>query len=94
MLIPQLSHADRHIRYAARVALERIPTPLWQTRVLAEDDPDCVIGGVVAWRTRSIRRPNGAALGTRPARLQQAHGAAAVGLFASLVAGLHSTGRA
>ena len=48
MLIPLLAHTDRHIRYAARVALERIPTPLWQTRVLGQDDPDCVIAGVVA----------------------------------------------
>ncbi len=46
-LIPLLAHSDRYIRYAARVALERLPPALWQTRVLAEEDPDCVIGGVV-----------------------------------------------
>ena len=46
-LIGLLSHADRHIRYAARVSLERLPPQLWQERVLAADEPDCVIGGVV-----------------------------------------------
>jgi putative heme-binding domain-containing protein len=46
--IPLLSHADRHLRYAARVALERIAPNLWQNRVLAETNPDTVIGGVVA----------------------------------------------
>ena len=48
MLVPRLAHPDRHIRYAARVALERMPLAVWQARVLAADDPDCVIGGVVA----------------------------------------------
>ncbi len=47
-LIGLLSHPDRHIRYAARVSLERVPHDQWQDRVLTAADPDCVIGGVVA----------------------------------------------
>ena len=42
-----LSHADRHIRHAARVSLERLPLAAWQERVLARTDPDALIGGVV-----------------------------------------------
>ncbi|HEX4144769.1 MAG TPA: c-type cytochrome [Pirellulales bacterium] len=42
-----LSHADQHIRHAARVSLERLPANLWQDRVLSATDPDTVIGGVV-----------------------------------------------
>jgi putative heme-binding domain-containing protein len=40
---PQLAHADRHIRYAARVALEHQDIKLWQARALAEKDPVAVI---------------------------------------------------
>jgi putative heme-binding domain-containing protein len=46
-LVGLLGHADRHIRYAARVALERLSPDLWKDRVLASKDPDTVIGGVV-----------------------------------------------
>jgi putative heme-binding domain-containing protein len=46
-LIGLLAHDDRHIRYAARVSLERLPLDAWQDRVLSAADPDCVIGGVV-----------------------------------------------
>jgi len=46
-LVPHLGHADRHIRYAARVALERLPTSLWQARVLAEKNPEAIITGAV-----------------------------------------------
>lgn len=35
-LLPLLSHAERHIRYAARVALERIPTEFWAKQALAK----------------------------------------------------------
>jgi putative heme-binding domain-containing protein len=45
---PHLSHADRFIRYAARVALEHQPVNLWQERVLAEKDPVKLITGAVA----------------------------------------------
>lgn len=46
-LVPQLSHADRHIRYAARVALERAPVDLWQDRVLGEKNDEALITGAV-----------------------------------------------
>ena len=47
-LWPHLKHADRFIRYAARVALEHQPVKLWQDRVLAEKDADTLIAGGVA----------------------------------------------
>lgn len=47
-LYPYLSHSDRHIRYAARVALEWQDPAAWQNRVLAEEHPDALIQGVVA----------------------------------------------
>jgi putative heme-binding domain-containing protein len=37
--IPLLSHPDRFIRYAARVALEHQPIDLWRHAALAVDDP-------------------------------------------------------
>lgn len=46
---PALGHADRHIRYAARVALEHRPVALWQDRVLAETDPQTLITACVAF---------------------------------------------
>ncbi|MCE9606714.1 MAG: c-type cytochrome [Planctomycetia bacterium] len=46
-LVPHLGHADQHIRYAARVALERLPLAAWQEQVLASDDAETVIIGVV-----------------------------------------------
>ncbi len=46
-LYPHLSHADRHIRYAARVALERAAAKLWQDKVLAEKNDEALITGAV-----------------------------------------------
>ncbi len=37
--IPHLSHPDRFIRYAARVALEHQPIELWRDKALAVSDP-------------------------------------------------------
>jgi putative heme-binding domain-containing protein len=45
---PQLSHADRHIRYAARVALEHQKVARWQDRALAEKNPQAAIQAIVA----------------------------------------------
>lgn len=45
---PNLKHADRHIRYAARVALEHREIKLWQDRVLKERDPQTLITAAVA----------------------------------------------
>lgn len=36
---PHLGHSDRHVRYAARIALEHQPTELWAERVFEEKDP-------------------------------------------------------
>lgn len=45
---PKLGHADRFIRYAARVALEHQKPSLWQDRVLDERDAETLITGAVA----------------------------------------------
>jgi putative heme-binding domain-containing protein len=47
-LWPYLGHTDRFIRYAARVALEHQPVKLWQERALVEQNPDALLGGIVA----------------------------------------------
>ncbi|HEY1784007.1 MAG TPA: c-type cytochrome [Pirellulales bacterium] len=56
-----LSHADRHIRHAARVSLERLPLAAWQDRVLAATDPVVVITGVVGL-ARTVDSPAQGAL--------------------------------
>ncbi len=48
LILPNLDHDDRFIRHAARVALERIPTALWQDRLLAKPDGWAVILGALA----------------------------------------------
>ena len=45
---PFLSSPDRFMRYAARVALENQKPELWQSRVLAENNPVALIEGSVA----------------------------------------------
>jgi putative heme-binding domain-containing protein len=45
--LPQLSHPDRFIRYAARVALEHQPIELWQQRALAVTEPRGVIAAAI-----------------------------------------------
>ncbi|MBM3880119.1 MAG: c-type cytochrome [Verrucomicrobia bacterium] len=47
-LWPALGHADRAIRYAARVALEHQPVGAWQERALAERDPRRQLTALVA----------------------------------------------
>jgi putative heme-binding domain-containing protein len=47
-LVEKLNHPDRHIRYAARVGLERLPTSLWASRVLDSSDPQIAITGGAA----------------------------------------------
>jgi putative heme-binding domain-containing protein len=46
-LIPYLGHDDLHIRYAARVGLERIPVKFWATSVLNSADINTRINGIV-----------------------------------------------
>ncbi|MCX6856457.1 MAG: c-type cytochrome, partial [Verrucomicrobia bacterium] len=45
---PYLSHSDRHVRYAARVAIERLPVDLWKEKALAEKHPQALIEAIVA----------------------------------------------
>ena len=45
---PHLSHADRTIRYAARLAIENQELNLWQDRVFAESDARAVIHASIA----------------------------------------------
>jgi putative heme-binding domain-containing protein len=47
-IYPHLGHADRFIRYAARLALEHQEPNLWQERVLNEKDAETLITGSVA----------------------------------------------
>ncbi len=43
-----LSHVDRHIRYAARIALEFIPAGQWQARIVTEKNPDALMTSAIA----------------------------------------------
>ncbi|MEK6249853.1 MAG: c-type cytochrome, partial [Planctomycetales bacterium] len=51
---PYLSHQDRHIRFAARIALEHQPTPRWQSRTLVEKNPVRQIHAIIAL-ARSVK---------------------------------------
>lgn len=46
-LVGHLASADRHVRYAARVALERVPSNQWAEKVLASTDANTIITGTV-----------------------------------------------
>ena len=48
LAVPQLSSADRFVRYAARVALEHQPIDLWRDKALAVQDPRGVITAAIA----------------------------------------------
>ena len=43
-----LGHADRHIRWAARVAVEHQPVSEWQNEALAEKDPQASLSALCA----------------------------------------------
>jgi len=45
---PHLGHADRLVRYAARVAIERQPAKLWAARALAQTEPVAALESAVA----------------------------------------------
>jgi putative heme-binding domain-containing protein len=45
---PHLDSADRYVRYAARLALERNPLEQWQTRALAEKRPQAALTALLA----------------------------------------------
>ena len=60
--LPHLGHADRHIRYAARVALEAQPVGLWQTQVLELSDPRGRIHGALGLARQASAEQRGAVL--------------------------------
>lgn len=45
---PHLKHADRFIRYAARIAVEHQPVSQWQARALNEKDPQILTQAMIA----------------------------------------------
>lgn len=45
---PYLSHADRRVRFTARVAIERQPVAAWAEKALAETNPQAAIEAFVA----------------------------------------------
>ena len=60
--LPHLGHADRHIRYAARVALEAQPVGQWQTQVLDLSDPRGRIHGALGLARQASAEQRGAVL--------------------------------
>ena len=45
---PNLSHSDRFVRYAARVAIEHLPVDSWKGKAFAETNPDATILAALA----------------------------------------------
>lgn len=45
---PQMGNADRFIRYAARIAVERQPVDQWQSRALTEAQPEASLNALLA----------------------------------------------
>jgi putative heme-binding domain-containing protein len=45
---PYLSHEDRFIRYAARIAIEHQPVELWKEKALAETSPEALLQATIA----------------------------------------------
>ncbi len=74
---PHLGHADRFVRFAARVALEHQPAADWKERALAEKDPRAALAALLALARvgeRSLRSALLEALGRLDwAKLDEAH---------------------
>jgi putative heme-binding domain-containing protein len=45
---PHLGHADRHVRHAARTAIELLPVEAWRAKALSETRPDAAIEAIIA----------------------------------------------
>ncbi|HEV7381814.1 MAG TPA: heme-binding protein, partial [Dyadobacter sp.] len=45
---PNLSHADRSVRYAARLAIEHQPVAEWKSKALSETNPEAKINALLA----------------------------------------------
>lgn len=52
-----LNHSDREVRFAARVAIERLPVSLWKDKALNETQPQALIEALVALARASGKRP-------------------------------------
>lgn len=50
---PYLSHSDRFIQFAARIAVEQQPLAQWQEKALAEKDPAALIQAMIALTRQS-----------------------------------------
>ncbi|HLO81874.1 MAG TPA: hypothetical protein VK166_12990 [Chitinophagaceae bacterium] len=48
LALPYLGHSDRHIRYAARLALEHQPLDSWKSKVFALQDPLAITQAMIA----------------------------------------------
>jgi putative heme-binding domain-containing protein len=59
---PHLGHADRWLRFAARVAVERQPVSLWAQRAVAENRPIALIEAAVALSHAGAREQRDALL--------------------------------
>ncbi|MDX2035627.1 MAG: c-type cytochrome [Isosphaeraceae bacterium] len=59
---PLLSHEDRFIRYAARVALEHQPVATWKDRVTAERNPEALVTAAVGLARQGEPSARGALL--------------------------------
>jgi putative heme-binding domain-containing protein len=62
---PYLSHSDRNVRYAARVAIERLPVEVWKDKALSETHPVALIEGIIA--LARVSGAKGAYEGGKPA---------------------------
>lgn len=68
-LLKLFEHSDRWVRFAARVALERIPTDKWKAAVLLSDSPDVTIPGLYALLRLGSPEPPTRDIGDKLARL-------------------------
>lgn len=62
---PYLSHSDRNVRYAARVAIERLPVELWKEKALSEKHPVALVEAIIA--LARVSGAKGSYEGGRPA---------------------------
>ena len=69
LILANIGHEDRFIRYAARVALENQPINTWRDSAFATKDTKAVLGAMLASRSsRFERRPR--AFGRKTIRSQ------------------------
>ena len=57
--LKQLGHPDRHIRFAARIALEHQPVAQWQHKALSLKEPDALIAAIIGLARQGPVDPEG-----------------------------------